>query len=95
MMTSGKSGEHLAELRTSSLYQMVCWGCPLMTSGGKVGNIKRSRGPPPCIRWCVVDAYDDLGEKWGTLSGAGDPLLVSDGVLWPSYDDLGGKSGEH
>ena len=58
-----------------------------------MGNIKRSRGPPPCIRWCVVDAYDDLGEKWGTLSGARDPLLVSDGVLWPSYDDLGEKWG--
>ena len=33
------------------------------------------------------------GEKCGTLSGAGDPLLVSDGVLWPSYDDLGEKWG--
>ena len=48
-----KSGEHEAEPGTPSLYQMVCLGCPLMTSGRKVGNIKRSRGPPPCIRWCV------------------------------------------
>ena len=31
------------------------------------------------------------GEKWGTFSRARDPLLVSDGVLWPSYDDLRGK----
>ena len=63
MMTLGKSGEHLAEPGTPSLYQMV-----------------------------LGLSFDDLGgKKWGTFSGSQDPLLVSDGVLWPSYDDLRGK----
>ena len=72
----GKSGEHEAEPGTPSLYQMVCCGRLMMTSG-KSGEHLVEPGTPSLYQLvCLGLSFDDLrGKKWGTFSGAGDPLL--------------------